>query len=394
LLAAAAALGATAAALAGCGSNGASGASDSSGDIKIMAFGSLSQPPYALSQLATGAKAAVAHVNAAGGVNGHKIQLITCDDKASPNGATACGQEAVQDHVAAVVGSFTLFGDAIVPQLQAANIPYLYNTAISHLEGSSPISFALMSAGTPSGAAIYLLKQAGCNAVVFTAPENPPAQAGWDNYTKPVADNLGLQAHLLLYPPTTTDFSSVAQQIVDAGQCVIYGGGPADTAALITAIRQIKPGFVGMPLSTIAFPQSTLSQLGSSADGIRVPSTYYLPSTGQKASVIAAQEMQKLDPKVTIDDTALNAYAGVIAFSQAAATVHGTVTGSSVLAALKNPATTIHTGLNPPFTFAKNLGFFPALSRVAGSTFIVYRAQGGKLVQDGAPINVSGKLGF
>ncbi|MDX2377545.1 ABC transporter substrate-binding protein [Microbacterium sp. LRZ72] len=383
--------------LAGCAgeSGGGSGGTSAGGDsIKIMAFGTLSQPPYALSQIGTAAQAAVDHVNAEGGVNGTQLELITCDDKMSPNGATACGQQAVENSVAAVVGSFTLFGDLIVPQLEAAQIPYLFNTAISNLEGTSDVSFSLMSAGTPSGAAIYLLKEQGCESVVFTAPENPQAQAGWDAYTKPIADNLDIPGELLLYPANETNFSAVAQQIVDAGDCVIYAGGPPDTVALITAIKQIDPDYVGMPLSTIAFPESTLAQLGSLADGIRVPSTFFAPSTGQEDSVLAASEMKEIDPNVTIDDTALNAYASVIAFAQAASDVTGDVTGESIIEVLNDPSTTIETGLAPPVNFAEDLGFFPALPRVAGSVYVVYKAEDGKFVQDGEPIDVNGKLGF
>src|SRR6185369_17658429 len=85
------------------GGSGGSKAGSSSDPIKIMAFGSFSQPPFAVPEIVTGAQAAVARVNREGGVAGRQVALVTCDDKGNPNGAAACGREAVTDHVAAVV---------------------------------------------------------------------------------------------------------------------------------------------------------------------------------------------------------------------------------------------------------------------------------------------------
>jgi hypothetical protein len=48
----------------------------------------------------------------------------------------------------------------------------------------------------------------------------------------------------------------------------------------------------------------------------------------------------------------------------------------------------------PAVNFSETFGFFPPTPRVAGSTFITYKAEGGQYVQDGDPVDVSGLLGF
>ena len=57
-------------------------------------------------QMKRGAEMAVADINAAGGVNGQKIQLIIGDDQCDPKQAVAVANRAVQEKVAVVIGHF------------------------------------------------------------------------------------------------------------------------------------------------------------------------------------------------------------------------------------------------------------------------------------------------
>ena len=65
--------------------------------------------------------AAVKAANARGGIMGHPIDAITCDSQSNNNGAAACGQQAVQDHVFAVIAAAG--EDTYFPYLQKAGIP-------------------------------------------------------------------------------------------------------------------------------------------------------------------------------------------------------------------------------------------------------------------------------
>lgn len=395
------ALAATAAlVLAGCTSttstdtNTDTGAEVSGDPIKVMAFGSFTQPPFALNQIKVGAEAAVAEVNANGGVQGRPLELILCDDQMSANGATACGREAVTENVAGVLGQFTLFGDAMIPQLEAAEIPLIQGVVMAELDTQSEWSYSVVDAGTPSGVGMYFLKEEGCDTVIMAAPDNPNAHFGWTGFAEPVLKNLGLSGEMITYPMDETNFAGVAQQIADKTDCVIYGGGATDSAALITAMAQIKPGMKQMALSTISFPESTLEQLGDTAGDIYVPSPIYYPSTGEAAAIAAEEQMKAIDPDVVIDDAGLNAYSAVLTFAQAAELVDGEITGASVKAVLDDPNTVIDTGIFAPITFSETLGFFPPVPRVAGSTFVLYKGEEGKWVPSGDPVDVAGLLGF
>src|SRR5690242_13348750 len=53
--------------------------------------------------VAEGAKVAL---NNAGGINGHEVQVIPCNEGADPNKAAACARQAADEKVSAVIGGF------------------------------------------------------------------------------------------------------------------------------------------------------------------------------------------------------------------------------------------------------------------------------------------------
>lgn len=117
-------------ALAGCGSSShasggsapaggsssgqASSGGSSSTSGKTLNVGSISTltGPVQFPQGASGAKAAFNAINAAGGINGYKINFISLDDAGSPSTTASDGQQLVnQDHVIANVGDMSYGGD-------------------------------------------------------------------------------------------------------------------------------------------------------------------------------------------------------------------------------------------------------------------------------------------
>ncbi len=79
-----------------------------------------------------GAPAATEYLNAdLGGLEGHKVNLFVCGDKATPAGGQSCANAMVQHGVVAVVAPFTDEGPTEVPTIVAAGIPYIVVTGAS-----------------------------------------------------------------------------------------------------------------------------------------------------------------------------------------------------------------------------------------------------------------------
>ena len=93
--------------------------------VNLMAIGPINAPGFSLPSIPVGAQVAINQINKAGGLNGHPLKLITCNDENNPNTATACAREAITDKVAAVVGGLSIFDTKIIPYLKQAGIPWI-----------------------------------------------------------------------------------------------------------------------------------------------------------------------------------------------------------------------------------------------------------------------------
>ncbi|MFC7306315.1 ABC transporter substrate-binding protein [Streptomyces monticola] len=80
-------------------------------------------------------------VNASGGLNGHKLRVLTCNDHNDSVDAADCARRAVKENVAAVVGSYSQHGQAFLSPLEAAGIPYIGGYGLTEEEFVSPLSY-------------------------------------------------------------------------------------------------------------------------------------------------------------------------------------------------------------------------------------------------------------
>lgn len=115
--------------------------------IKIGMLGS-SGGAVSVPQVGKAGEAVVKYLNEnAGGINGHKIDLVVCNQQEDPASATKCANEFVEKKVSVVAVPMTSQGAVIVPVLARAGIPYVTHSAVSPVEMGAPGAFAL-SGGT------------------------------------------------------------------------------------------------------------------------------------------------------------------------------------------------------------------------------------------------------
>ncbi|MFD0329256.1 ABC transporter substrate-binding protein [Streptacidiphilus monticola] len=151
-------LAATAAALlvgattAGCGAD-ATAAENST--VTVMTWAPLGSEAGSEPAVPVTAQAIAQWINDTGGIGGRTLRVITCDERDTAEGAQACATQAVQQNVAAVVGSYSQFGDSFMPVLSEAGIPYLGGAGLSDTEFSAPTpipSTAATSRSSPATA--------------------------------------------------------------------------------------------------------------------------------------------------------------------------------------------------------------------------------------------------
>ncbi len=80
-------------------------------------------------------------VNSQGGIDGHELRVLTCNEQNTPAGAAACARRAVRENAVAVVGSYSQNGRAFMAPLEAAGIPYIGGYGITEDEFTSHLSY-------------------------------------------------------------------------------------------------------------------------------------------------------------------------------------------------------------------------------------------------------------
>ncbi|MEU1229303.1 ABC transporter substrate-binding protein [Streptomyces sp. NPDC005828] len=110
-------------------------------------------------------------VNSQGGIDGHELRVLTCNEQNTTAGAAACARRAVREGAVAVVGSYSQNGRAFMAPLEAAGIPYIGGYGIAEDEFTSPLSYPV-NGGVASLVAGHGMQLAGsCDRVSLVRPD-------------------------------------------------------------------------------------------------------------------------------------------------------------------------------------------------------------------------------
>ena len=127
-------------------------------------------------------------VNAQGGVNGYKLQLIDCDSKYDPSAAHQCAQKLISEGVLAIVGWLSLSGEQTeTPYLTGQGVPIIGGLGVP-AEYASPLSFpttpSLVTEGTALGTRACELKLKSPGVIFLNANFIAPVEQSFLNAMK------------------------------------------------------------------------------------------------------------------------------------------------------------------------------------------------------------------
>jgi ABC-type branched-subunit amino acid transport system substrate-binding protein len=350
------------AALAACSSSGGSGtgsgASKSGDTIKLMAIGELSSPFLNFPELVTGAQAGINEVNAAGGVNGHKIQLLSCNSQADPNVAASCARKAVSEKVSAVVGMWSLEGDAIMPILAAAKIPAIASLALSPADLTSPVSFPVGTGPVSNiGLVMTMPGYQDCKHPAVLAINVPVSQKS-ATLIKKLYAKLNIDTKIVSVDGGATDIRPQVASLLSGGtDCVFPSVSQTIGINLVKVVGDSGQKVKISQFTTVA-PVASLRQIGAAAQGMYASSQYQMPGTSAAGDKFS-NAMTAADPKAPQDDAAEAAYTGVLIFAQVTKSLTD-FSAPKVLDALNN-AKNIDVGTIAP------IPSFPADSGIPGA---------------------------
>jgi len=300
--------------------------------------------------------ATVAAINADGGINGHKLDMVICDTQSSAAVAQTCASQAVARKSPAVV-SFTGEGSAIVPILQAAHIPDI-DAAISPVELTSPVSFTIgpSASGLAYGLGTIAVREK-CTKLAFIGilPSAfvAVAEAAYGDVKQVVSGHGVTLLPAIQAVPGSPDFSSSIDAAQSEGaDCIAYQAiDNADAVAIVKSARSI--GYKGKLITAVSeYTASGLSSLGPEANGVLADGSIWpvSQSSGHKGVQEFTAQMAKFGGLSTTTLGQNEAVWMEIRLFAAVASQVKTVTAASILAAL-NRLHGYATGLTPPISY-------------------------------------------
>lgn len=371
-------------ALAACGDRGYGGEDSRSGTtIRIVQIAPYSSPTASLPFMKTSAQAAVDELNAAGGVNGYKVVLTTCDSKYDPNEELRCAQEAVREKAVAVVGGLMVNGAQTLALLEKAEIPSIGADAITPADAKSPASF-LFDAGLPGYAAMPAVarEKLGATKVATFNIESPSVETN-NEFFKMGADLAGVEiVSDVVAPLDALDYTQYVERAErDGAEAIITAASPEATLKLFKSLDT-----TGSKLHVVASASGvtpdTVRQAGAVAEGSWLAQGTPNASEDNEwgAAYVAAMQKYQPDEKVYAG-VGLRAYWAVRLFADVAKGERGPLTGPSVWKAFDEVS-----GLK--FAWVDDLDFtqpgpVSALPRVVSPKVFVMQIVDGQFVASG-----------
>jgi ABC-type branched-subunit amino acid transport system substrate-binding protein len=364
---------------------GASANSDvaaSGSPVKIMATGILATPAANFVESVNGAEAAADAINKAGGINGHPIQVITCNDNLNAADAIGCAREAVADHVIAYAGGDEPFDSGVFPYLQSAGIPWVGPLQNSTTTETNSLSFPLEGESdvTSTESGKLAVEKGGKRVVIIQLSDAPASIFSATFMASGVQSVGGTVAKLIGAPIETVNWSSYAAQAMNADpDAVTCSCSPQNTPQLLQALRQA--GYTGPLIEpSTEFLTAGIKSLGSAAGKVYLISTMRDPDVPFTGLTQYLDEMKATQPASALrDQTSELSWLSVHVIADL---LHGqkSLTSATLLKQLQatngiNGHDLIPTGVNwsKPGPLAK----YP---RIPDSDVLIYQWENGKLV--------------
>ncbi len=367
------------------GSGSGSTATTSGSDIKVMVIA-----PFTLAVAPAKANYDAVRIeadlqNAKGGINGHKIDVIGCDDQTDPNVGAKCAQQAVSDHVVAVLGEFSLVSSVIWPIITAAGIPSIglvqYGPSDQTASAAWPITPPVVVAeGSATG---YLAKRKGCKAIADAqadAGANSKVPVQLNKLAAAVGGAKYVGPFLLPATGSLANAPAIAKSITSKADCANIADGE-NGIQLMKAILQLNPNFK-FATNAQSVPGDWPTELGSEASALTVIGGV-APDTSSSPGVQSyLSEMKAKASSDVLSDISKQAWASFYAFEQVASTIKGDITAKSLTQALGQASDVTTEGMTGTINYTQPAPM-AAITRMFSTELFVMRAQNGKVVQIG-----------
>ena len=278
-----------------------------------------------------GTALAIDHINAAGGVHGHKLVLVPRDSVAKPEQAITVARELIdREKVYALIGKFdSSSAKALNPVIHEAAVPMMLSIAAAtkNIEYNRDPNFMFRTSGADHFIAQFLvdfaIKEYGAKKIAIGFEDTGYGFGGRDDITKALKAKGMVPATKVKFSRPDTDMTAQAQVIKRSGAdaVILYSIAKAD-AMMIRSLNKVGANttvICAWAASSPALPKFA----GPLANGITVmqTSSFLDPKLDDLGKMVLADFMKKHkidDPsKIVTPAFTAHAYDGMLLLAAA-----------------------------------------------------------------------------
>jgi len=339
-----------------------------------------------------GINSAVNDINAHGGVGGHPLRVIYCNDNGDANTAAACARSAIANKsVVAAVSDDTNYGSAVDPILTQAGIAMIGGVAFTTADFTSKNFFSYQAGNFEvAGEAAIAADQLHAKKIFMPYLDIPAGSSLPPLINATLAPRGQKLAGSLAIPVTATDLSSYVAKVQQAHPDAIITALTTDLAGrFVQTARQEgiqTPIFV---LGGVYDPSTIQSQLGGAATNLYVASRLNLSSPAFQQM---SDDLTTYQPSYKKRNTQiLSEWGGVQLFAYVAAHA-GKISRTSVLNTANHVTGWQYKGLTPPVNFTTpQTALGGTIPRMVNLTVYGYKWNSSKLAPIGGLVNLFSK---
>jgi branched-chain amino acid transport system substrate-binding protein len=335
----------------GCNSSGSSprggstaqaGPKPTGAPIKLGSILTISNPAYDNTAVKVTNDAWVSYINGElGGINGHPVEIDSCDDKGDGATTTQCMTNLLAGGVVAFVNNSSLtFGNVALPAMADAKVASIGGYPITTQEFTSPYVFPTQpgAAGSYPSLAVYF-RAVGANNLAIVVTNTPAGIAVGKSVSTLWTSLGGASAKSFSFDATAPDFTPLMSQVA-AGKpdAVILAVGAAAAGRMFQAAR-VAGISAKIGATSTAAVKSVFSTAGADASGIYFSFACVPPTTSGKDSDLYRHVMSTYAPKQELTNQTCVAASSLEYMLNTLGQIKGDITRASVLAQLDQKQT-------------------------------------------------------
>ena len=298
-------------------------------------------PSFSLPEFRIGGEVAIDYINANGGINGAKIEIVDCIDDGSPEGSVNCANKFVDANVAMYYAGIDIGADAALPILAGAGIPYVSSHTWGPLQRTEDGSFALHApAGAYSAGPMQAFADFGLKKVTAFSSDTPTGHDFIDNVATPLGKKLGLTVSGVFTNSATPDWNAAIQSAIANDAEGVWGQlQESDCIGLVNAARAAS--FEGKIIAGSC--SQFITELGKDSVGVYTQADQWIPDTVADAPPEVQAQMKIYTDAMTaaghtdiINTFAESAFAVWMELRTILEGIEGPIDGKAVMNALSN----------------------------------------------------------